>query len=416
MRLKIFLVVLVGLQFGISACFEPSGSNVETPDLGTSDGVDGGGDSGACKANCAAKECGDDGCGGQCGQCDANHQCSAEGLCLLSCTQQCKGKSCGDDGCGGQCGQCPQGWQCLQGNCCLPECSGKECGDDGCGGSCGTCDPDQVCGQGQCCLPQCDGRECGLDGCGGSCGNCNPGFKCSSDGLCQCQPNCMGKECGDDGCGGSCGTCESGSCTGGHCNCVPDCTGKNCGDDGCGGFCGFCWPECSCGDDGICHGELGNFQLPCNSTLIDPASGLMWELVLDPTGKPSLPYDKAKKRCADLELGGHTDWRLPAISELRTLIRGCPGTVTGGACTVHDGCNSAACLNEACLGCTALGGPGDKGLYLADGLTTGVETHYWSATQINATEKPAFVVEFNSGKIGTAVTSVTYKAVLCVRK
>jgi hypothetical protein len=49
-------------------------------------------------------------------------------------------------------------------------------------------------------------------------------------------------------------------------------------------------------------------------------------------------------------------------------------------------------------------------------LTTGVETHYWSATQINATEKPAFVVEFNSGKIGTAVTSVTYKAVLCVRK
>jgi len=123
----------------------------------------------------------------------------------------CQNKDCGDDGCGGSCGQCLPGSECLNFHCtCVPDCAGKQCGDNGCGGSCGTCPPNYVCQDGACqCLPQCGGKECGADGCGGSCGSCPPGHLCQN-GWCLCQPDCAGKQCGTDGCGGDCGTCQVG--------------------------------------------------------------------------------------------------------------------------------------------------------------------------------------------------------------
>jgi MYXO-CTERM domain-containing protein len=71
-----------------------------------------------------------------------------------ACTPVCTGKQCGDDGCGGSCGTCEAGKSCTNGQCgaaqCQPACTGKQCGDDGCGGSCGTCGAGQICLQGQC--------------------------------------------------------------------------------------------------------------------------------------------------------------------------------------------------------------------------------------------------------------------------
>ena len=59
------------------------------------------------------------------------------------CVPQCAERECGDDGCGGDCGACPQvAPYCVQNQCavtCEPSCNGRECGDDGCGGSCGVC-------------------------------------------------------------------------------------------------------------------------------------------------------------------------------------------------------------------------------------------------------------------------------------
>ena len=56
------------------------------------------------------------------------------------CTPDCTAKQCGDDGCGGSCGDCIGQDECIDGQCvCQPDCEGKTCGDDGCGGSCGNC-------------------------------------------------------------------------------------------------------------------------------------------------------------------------------------------------------------------------------------------------------------------------------------
>ena len=131
------------------ACSHPS-----LQDGSTCDGGRGAG-SGLCEAgaclcqpDCAPGQCGDDGCGGSCGECAEGETCAA-GECV--CAPACSPGQCGDDGCGGSCGGCPDGETCAAGECvCAPACSPGQCGDDGCGGSCGGCPDGQTCTEGAC--------------------------------------------------------------------------------------------------------------------------------------------------------------------------------------------------------------------------------------------------------------------------
>ena len=257
---------------------------------------------GPCTPNCEGKECGPDGCGGSCGDCQGGGLCVSYHCvapypqsCLgpqtpsaPSCPQDLSDIGCCDTGnrvvwcdqgklycadcptnqqpeyqtcgwqasagyydCGGQ-GEDPSGQNPLQCGFCMPFCFGKECGDDGCGGSCGTCQEGYTCNNGVCeCAPKCEDKECGDDGCGGT---CPPG--CQGGQICVnwhcCTPNCQDKQCGDNGCGGTCGECQQGEvCIEGVC-CAPKCEGKECGDDGCGGSCGSCGANETC-KDGKCE-------------------------------------------------------------------------------------------------------------------------------------------------------------------
>ena len=65
----------------------------------------------------------------------------------------CAGLECGDDGCGGKCGDCPEQHVCDGGLClCTPDCAAgsKQCGGDGCGGNCGYCSTFEACSAGKC--------------------------------------------------------------------------------------------------------------------------------------------------------------------------------------------------------------------------------------------------------------------------
>ncbi len=178
-------------------------------------------------AACGARECGADPvCGVSCGRCPEQHRCD-DGAC--ACAPACDGRACGDDACGGRCGECLPG----------TFCDGVRCREV----------PSQCPG-----AADCGGRACGPDPiCGTECGACPAGHRCE-DGQCRCVADCRGLACGSDPvCGTDCGGCPDGQrCDGGRCRCVPACDGRACGDDGCGGSCGACAPGFACGADGRC--------------------------------------------------------------------------------------------------------------------------------------------------------------------
>ncbi|MBW2703723.1 MAG: formylglycine-generating enzyme family protein [Deltaproteobacteria bacterium] len=140
------------------------------------------------------------------------------------CTPSCTGKCCGDDGCGGVCGNnCSLTSQTCNADTCLceEECQGvdcevldKECGnwDDGCGVQidCGTCPgtTDYCTPEGQC-VDDCAGLACGPSpNLEADCGTC-PGATgyCSAEG--QCVDDCAGLDCGSSPhLEADCGTCS----------------------------------------------------------------------------------------------------------------------------------------------------------------------------------------------------------------
>jgi len=117
-----------------------------------------------CVPDCGSRECGDNGCGGSCGDCEETRICE-DGTCR--CRPKAQVLCDGDmlywyDGCGGRgdkIADCPHG--CDGSSCqgCPPACVGKECGPDGCGGTCGTCTKGVCLSQGVCGCR--DGWECG---------------------------------------------------------------------------------------------------------------------------------------------------------------------------------------------------------------------------------------------------------------
>jgi hypothetical protein len=98
----------------------------------------------------------------------AEGQVCEQGQCV--CTPLCSGLECGDDGCGGSCGECElTAAECIDGTCsCLADCGCRQCGNDGCGSVCGACGANEVCITGQCLVQgsDCtDHDETSWDGC-----------------------------------------------------------------------------------------------------------------------------------------------------------------------------------------------------------------------------------------------------------
>jgi hypothetical protein len=209
-------------------------------------------------------ECGDDGCGGQCGICDSGETCNGgfcegPGVIPTSC-----------DEAHGLVGCCADGdlfyfdEGALQGA--VGDCAGTGCGWDAAGGfyDCGLVGPDPsgtfplACGGANpapesCPVCSCEGVECGDDGCGASCGTCDDPDVCSTNGQCVASDvlQCVVKpECSEaDPC--DCAACADD----GECTFDDDCVCADCAADE------FCSAPTSCNADGIC--DLFNEGCAC---------------------------------------------------------------------------------------------------------------------------------------------------------
>jgi len=252
-------------------------------------------------------------------------------LCTDVCVPQCEGKECGEDGCGGECACAGENEVCIDEQCiCMPDCSCDGGGeiwcttDDGCGGLCpglndecpgAPCDGADPCGDPQCPEADCGSKECGPDGIGGSCGDCAPAEVCFQG---QCTDSCddesfqsccennvavwcdsgkvmkwdcsapsypEGPSCSElttleatagfyqcntagalprcqllptDPCDGL--TIDTGDETNYCTECVGNCADKECGNDGCGNLCGVCPDGETCAPHGkcvvdVCYGQ-----------------------------------------------------------------------------------------------------------------------------------------------------------------
>jgi len=244
-------------------------------------------DGDTCKSTCDGRQCGPDGCGGQCGQCEGKtEQCSAEGLCEpfpCKSSKDCPGNLVCDEtlercvACLAD-EDCPQGLKCGADQACHEEhtCQAdKECKEfdlvcDKSSGKCVECLKTEHCGEGEYCQEgfcialicepaqaKCEGEQvlvCTADGSGWALSQTCEEVQYCEDGKCvdlACKPSsrfCEGdlrKVCAEDGksvvsqedCAAANKNCFDGACIEGICVpnekfCVDGATAATCLADG----------------------------------------------------------------------------------------------------------------------------------------------------------------------------------------
>ena len=145
----------------------------------------------------------------------------------------------------------------------------------------------------------------------------------------------------------------------------------------------------------------------------DGASGLCWQ---DPLAGGTSNWQDAMDHCDGLSLGGFDDWRLPTISELRSLIRGCPGTETGGSCGLTDECLDPGC-GTGCVSCVPEAGPGANGCYWDAGLAA-LESGSWNTWSSSTRPDHAtlvYCVQYGNAAITSCLKSSNDGLARCVR-
>ncbi len=159
-------------------------------------------------------------------------------------------------------------------------------------------------------------------------------------------------------------------------------------------------------DDDVDDDADDDTQTECD-TWTDTTSGLTW--LVDPavtTPYAGLTWQEAMDYCDTLACGGHDDWRLPTVTELRSLIRGCPDTAHGGSCGVTDDCLLFDCAESGeeypCNGCLAGDGPAN-GCYWPEDVrgrcdSVPMERTFWtSSLEQPVSKERAWQIEFYKG-------------------
>jgi hypothetical protein len=304
--------------------------------------------------------------------------------------------------------------------------AGSSGGSGGAAGGSGiscTCSTNDACCDG--CLPKNEGGSCVTDNIDCTDDICRAG-KCVHElkrGFCLIDGACYADV--RENPANRCQFCDVSVNTGKWRNKI---SGSSCDD----GF--YCNGPDTCDDAGDCSNHAGN---PCTSsdlckqcdeisdtctyltsmTWYDSTSNLSWQV----TPSTYMDWQSAVDYCEGLTLCGRDSWRLPTISELRSLIRGCAATQTGGNCGATDSCYNYSCAAPyTCNGCTEGAGPA-AGYYWPAEIKGVREIERgggeWSSSSFHLTENntdDAWIVNFGSGIIAYGERTIKEDA-RCVR-
>lgn len=146
-----------------------------------------------------------------------------------------------------------------------------------------------------------------------------------------------------------------------------------------------------------------------DSDLCIKESGKTWsELLTSPHG-----WESANSYCEHLTVCGYSDWHLPTIGELRSLIQNCPATQTGGECGITDSCLSTSeCGYDACSGCHYDSDNPNKYNKLGD---TEEWILLWSSSNVNYGYGYYYYVSLTSASVGITRMDDSGVSVRCVR-
>lgn len=195
-----------------------------------------------------------------------------------------------------------------------------------------------------------------------------------------------------------CVECENDShCDGDSSGCAKyECCSPHVCDEGqCGPKTDSCGRSYSCG------------PCPCDDGWRDPSTGLCWQVKGIFSEVSNEAIEKDTHYCPSLGAG----WRVPSISELRTLVSGCYSaqwdlqwkSAPNGVCGISKSCPwSLLCWSDACEnGCTNAGGSGIGGCYWKDPMNTAACGYYWSSTSSGTGDGINWGVNFKNGQIFT---------------
>ena len=200
--------------------------------------------------------------------------------------------------------------------------------------------------------------------------------------------------------------CESDSNSNGVCTVSG--TGYKCGCKS-----GYTWNGSYCQSNG--GSTLPECSKSSGTPCYDSTSHLTWSKI----SPNSMNYTAATTFCQGSEMngyGGFTDWRLPTISELRTLIQDCPATQMppsgSNICAVRSDegnvCLSSSCWTEsACYSCSADSSGGHSKF--------GDTGWFWSSSLPSDDSYVAWIVGFVYGSVRGSYIDGDLNVVRCVR-
>ena len=170
--------------------------------------------------------------------------------------------------------------------------------------------------------------------------------------------------------------------------------------------------ECTADTD--CTGGKTCQSHKCVSETYTAANGLEWQRgrMIETLNKWEegvervKGWDAAKTHCENLEYAGHDDWRLPNLTELKSIVTGCAKT---NECPVTAE-NPAYPSNysSACKTC-------DSGNYMSAGVGLKIDFPYWSSTTDDPNKATrVWAINFMNGEVFYSYATAEHYA-MCVR-